>query len=278
MTNVDIQKTFYAFNTMQKLMPIGQFLAGKLTSQLSMTGKLGENMMPDLNSLTGNGNFLMLEGILSKFTPVEKVAQTLNIAQLQQISLKDIKSFFEFTNGKVFIKPLNVKAKDIDMEIGGTHSFDQLLDYTVNMKIPRAIMGVAGNNLINNLSAQAAAKGLPVTVSDVVNIQAKIGGSIKAPSIKTDLKQTANSLAQDLKQQFTTIVQNKIDSTKAAVTAAIKDTIKAVKNQVIKDAKNEIIKNVFGNKDSTQQTTDPKKTAEDAGKNLLKNFNPFKKG
>jgi hypothetical protein len=51
--DLDVEKTFYAFNTVQKLMPIGQFVAGKLNSQLTMKGKLGENMMPDLSSLTG---------------------------------------------------------------------------------------------------------------------------------------------------------------------------------------------------------------------------------
>ncbi len=274
-TNVDIQKTFYAFNTIQKLMPVGQFLAGKLTSQLTMTGKLGENMMPDLNSLTGNGNFLMLEGLLSKFTPLDKIAQTLSVQQLQNISLKDVKTFFEFANGKVFIKPFAAKVKDIDMEIGGTHSFTQDMEYTVNMKIPRALMGAAGNNLINNLTTQATAKGLPIKIADIVNVQVKVGGSIKSPTIKTDLKQTANSLAQDLKQQATAFVQNKIDSTKAAVTAAIKDTVNKVKQQVINDIKNEAIKQIFKTGDTTNN--DPKKKAEDAGKNLLKDLNPFKK-
>lgn len=273
--NVDIQKTFYAFNTIQKLMPIGQFIAGKLTSQLTMTGKLGENMMPDLNSLTGNGNFLMLEGLLSKFAPLEKIAQTLSVQQLQSISLKDVKTFFEFTNGKVFVKPFAAKVKDIDMEIGGTHSFTQDMDYTVNMKIPRALIGAAGNNLINNITAQATAKGLPVKVSDIINVQVKVGGSIKNPSIITDLKQSANSLAQDLKQQATAFVQNKIDSTKAAVTSAIKDTVKAVKQQVINDLKNEAIKQIFKTGDTTNN--DPKKKVEEAGKNLLKDLNPFKK-
>jgi hypothetical protein len=159
------------------------------------------------------------------------------------------------------------------MEIGGTHSFTQDMDYTVNMKIPRALIGAAGNNLINNLTSQATAKGLPVKVSDIINVQVKVGGSIKNPSIKTDLKQSANSLAQDLKQQVTEFVQNKIDSTKAAVTSAIKDTIKAVKQQVINDVKNEAIKQIFKTGDTINN--DPKKKVEEAGKNLLKDL--FKK-
>lgn len=276
-SNVDIQKTFYAFNTVQKLMPVGQFLAGKLTSQLKLVGKLGDNMMPDMNTLTGDGNLLLLEGLLSKFAPVEKIAQTLSISQLQQVSLKDIKSYFQFTEGKVFIKPFNVKVKDIDMEIGGTHSFAQLLDYTINMKVPRAAMGANGNTLINNFTASAAAKGLPIKVADVVNVQVKMGGTISNPTVKTDLKQTATSLAQDLKLQAQQMVQNKIDSTKAAVTSAVKDTIKAVKNQVINDVKNQAIKEIFKTGDTTNTHNDPKKRIEDAGKNLLKDLNPFKK-
>ena len=73
--DLDVQKTFYAFNTVQKLMPAGQFIAGKLNSQLTFTGKLDGNMMPDLSSLTGNGNLLLIEGFLSKFKPLEQIAK-----------------------------------------------------------------------------------------------------------------------------------------------------------------------------------------------------------
>lgn len=271
--NLDIQKTFLAFNTVQKLMPIGQFLAGKLSSQLTMNGKLGDNMMPDLSTLTGNGNMLMLEGVLAKFQPMEKIANTLNIAALQNISVKDIKSFFEFANGNVLIKPFTVKVKGIDMEIGGLHGLNQSMDYTINMKVPRAMMGDKANSFVNNLTSQAANKGVPITIGELVPIQVKLGGSIKNPSIKTDLKQSANSLAQDLKQQATSFAQAKADSAKAA----IKDTVAAVKNQLIQNAKDELTKKLLGQKDSTNNTQDTKKSLEEKGKGLLKGLNPFKK-
>src|SRR5690606_16937745 len=76
--NLDIQKTFNTFNTVQKLMPIGKFLAGKLSSKLNLTGNLGANMFPDLTTLTGNGNVLLIEGLLQKFAPLEKLGDKLN--------------------------------------------------------------------------------------------------------------------------------------------------------------------------------------------------------
>ena len=78
-------------------MPIGKFIAGKLTSQMSMKGKLGDNMMPDMSTLTGNGNLLLIQGFLSKFAPLDKIAGTLNVKALEQISVKDIKNYFEFS-------------------------------------------------------------------------------------------------------------------------------------------------------------------------------------
>src|SRR3982751_3920449 len=117
----DVEKTFSAFNTVQKLMPIAKFLSGKLSSQLSFTGKLGDNMMPDLGSLTGNGNLLLIEGFLKKFAPVEKLAGLVNVKELESFSLKDLKTYVEFANGKVMVKPFKVKVSSIEMEIGGMH-------------------------------------------------------------------------------------------------------------------------------------------------------------
>lgn len=276
---LDVQKTFYAFNTVQKLMPAGKFIAGKLTSQLNFTGKLGQDMMPDLNSLTGQGNLLLIEGFLKKFAPLDKLASTLNVKELEAISLKDVKNYIEFTNGKVFIKPFKLKVKDIDMEIGGMHGFDQSIDYLVNLKLPRALMGEKGNQYVNSLITQVNNKGVPVKVSDVVNLNVKMGGTIANPQLQTDLKQTATNLADDLKQQATDFAKQKVDSTKLAVKTAVKDTLASAKKQVTTALKDQVTKQLFAPKDTgaSATTTDPKKKLEETGKGLINNLNPFRK-
>ncbi len=260
---VDVQKTFNAFNTVQALMPIGKYIAGKLTSQLTMNGKLGDNMMPDLTSLNGNGNLLLIEGFLSKFAPLEKIANTLNVRALEQLSLKDVKNYIEFSNGQVLVKPFPLKINNIDMEIGGLQGFDQSIDYVINMKLPRALMGEKGNQLVNNLVSQVNSKGVPLKVSDIINLNIKLGGFITKPTIKTDLKQGAENLAEQLKTQALDFAKAKFDSTKQAVTSAVKDTIAAVKKQAIEAAKDALIKQIAGNKtDSTGNATPVVKPVE----------------
>jgi len=279
--NLDVQQTFTAFNTVQKLMPIGKFIAGKLTSKMTMKGKLGEDMMPDLSSLTGEGNLLLLEGFLSKFQPMEKLASTLNITELQAISIKDIKNYFEFANGKVLVKPFNVKVKDMDMEVGGMHGLDQSLDYVLNLKVPRAKLGEKANQLVNNLAAQATSKGVPVKLSDIINLKVNVGGSITNPTIKTDLKDAGSSLATDLKQQANQFVEAKkaaADSAVAAAKSAAKDTIASVKKQVVAGLKDEALKALSGQKDTTTTgSKDAKEGVKESAKGLLNNLLKKKK-
>jgi hypothetical protein len=271
--NLDAQKTFFAFNTVQKLMPVGKFISGIINSQLSMTGKLGLDMAPDIATLTGKGDVLLLNGFLQKFAPVEKLAQTLNISQLTDFALKDIKTYFDFANGKVLVKPFHVKVKDIDMEIGGVHGIDQSIDYVIGMKFPRSLMGAQGNALINNLAQKASSTGIPVKVSDSVNLTVRMEGSITNPIIKTNLKESAESIATEMKQQATEFVKTQIDSTKNTVL----DSAKAIKNQVVKDLKEDIAKQLIGGKkDSASSEEKPlenaKKNAENTIKNTLNNL------
>jgi len=234
--NVDAQKAFFAFNTVQKLMPIGQFIGGTLSSELAMTGNLDGTMMPLFNTLSGKGNFLLLNGVLSKFKPLEKIASTLNIQELESISVKDIKNYIEFANGKVLVKPFMLKVKDIEMEIGGLHGIDQSIDYLVQMKLPRKYLGTQGNALVNDLVTKAASKGVPVVVGETVNLLLKLGGSLNNPSVKTELKEAAGNAAEELKNQAMEFAKAKADSAKST----IKDSANALKKQVTEDIKNEI--------------------------------------
>ncbi|MBS0027941.1 AsmA-like C-terminal region-containing protein [Chitinophaga sp. 22321] len=254
--NLDVQQTFNTFNTVQKLMPIGKFLSGKITSQLTVHGKLGKDMSPDLSTLTGDGSLLLIQGFLKQFAPVDQLANTLNVAQLKDLSLRDIKNYFSFENGRVKINPFNVTVGGIKMNIGGSHGFDQSLDYTLQLALPRSLMGSAGNTLVNNLASQAQSKGIPVNLGDSVHLQVLMAGNILKPSVKTDLRETANNL----KAQAAELVKNKIDTVKNTV----KDSLNQIKNTAVNSLKNELKNQLSGKKDST--STGAGKPLENVGK------------
>lgn len=258
--NVDVQQAFNAFNTVQALMPVAKFLNGKINSQLALTGKLGQDMMPLLNSLTGDGNLLVLEGALQKFAPVEQLANTLNVTQLKNLSLKDIKTFFAFEDGRVKVNPFKVNFSNISMLVGGSHGFDQSLDYTLQMTLPRSVIGKQGDALITSLASQASGKGIPVNISDSVHLNVLLGGNMMKPTYKTDLQETAAGTLNNLKDQASALVKNRVDTVKSTM----KDTLTSVKNNALTGVKNEITKQLTGGKDTTTDTKSA--PLQDAGK------------
>lgn len=277
--DLDVQKTFTTFNTIQKLMPVGKFLSGKLNSKLDMTGMLGDNMFPDLTTLTGEGNIFLIEGLLQKFKPLEQLAEKLNVNALKNISLREVREQFEFSAGKVFVKPFKVKLSDIEMEIGGTHSLDQSMDYTIHLKIPRSLIGSQGNKIVDDLVSRVAARGVPVKVGETVSLNVKMLGTMTNPDIKFDLKETATNLADDLKTQVKDFAQAKIDSSKKAV----KDTVESLKKEVVKQAGQALRDQLFNRKDTASSDSvktnaiKPEDRLKESGKGLIENINPFKK-
>ncbi|MDB5252345.1 MAG: AsmA family protein [Flaviaesturariibacter sp.] len=246
-TGVDIQKAFFAYNTMQKLMPIGKFLSGKLTSNMNLKGALQADGMPDLSSLTGAGNLLLLEGVLKGFAPLDKMATVLQISELKNIAVKELRSVFEFANGKVLVKPFNLNIKDIQMQIGGLHGFDQGIDYLVQMKVPRHYMGMAGNKLVTGLATTAAVNGIPLALGETINLNVRLGGTITNPTVRTDLTGAAGDAAKDLQAQAVAFAKQKVDSARQT----FRDTVASVRKALTDEIRDGIRKQVLGGKDSS---------------------------
>ncbi len=272
LNGLDVAKTFQSFNTVKYLMPVAAFISGKLNSALTITGQLGNDMMPDLKSLTGNGNILLLDGFLEKFKPLESISSKLGIQGMEKISVKDIKQYFEFVNGKVVVKPFTVKWNDVQMEVGGMHGFDQSLDYLVNMKVPRSRLGNDANQVINNLAANLAKAGIAVNPGETVNLKLNMGGTISQPSLRYDVQQQAGSLAAEVK--------SKADSLVKAAGSEASDTLKSIKNQALKDVDKLLKEQVLNQKDSSSGQSGALSTpqkAEEAAKGLLNNLLKKKK-
>lgn len=211
---LDVQKTFFAFNTLQKIMPVARYMSGKFNSHLTVNGRLDEDMLPNYPTLTGNGNIELTEGFISGFTPLNKLSQTLDIKELKDISLTDVQADFTFEGNKVILNSFPVHAGDIDMEVFGSHGFDQSLEYGIDLKVPRSKLGHKGNAFVKQVVTEAADKGIPVKLDETVNIYVKLGGTINNPDVKTDMTAVVDKASEDLKKEMQDFVNAKLDSAK----------------------------------------------------------------
>ncbi len=230
--NVDIKKLYNSFSTMQEMMPSAKYISGRLSSEFTMNGSLKEDMTPEMNSLSGKGDMMLLNGLISDYPVAVKLADKLKMPKLKTLKIQDMKLFFSFKNGRVVVEPFNVDlGSGIKAEVAGSHGFDQTLDYGANMAVPRALFGGEANGVLNSLVSKAAGNGVNVNLGENINVKVKVTGTSTNPKIETDLKSAAGDAVKEIKDEIKKVVKEKVDSVKHVV----QDTVKAVKQQVVKE-------------------------------------------
>lgn len=207
--SIDVKQSFNTFNTVQSFAPIAQKLNGKLTTNLSFNGKLGSDMMPDLSSISGEG--LILSDLLSidNLNTFNKIADVLKIEKLRKPAIEKVNLSFDLVDGKATVKPMDFKLASYKSNFSGTIGLDQTINFVLNLDIPRSEFGSGANGVLNSLLADAAGKGLKVSLGDVVPVTLLIGGTVTNPKITAGVKQALAGVVDDLKQQAIAQVQQK---------------------------------------------------------------------
>lgn len=257
LNKVDIMQTFTQLDMMKKIAPIAGIINGKLNSTIKLSGNLNETeMTPILSSLTGDllGQLLSTTVNTSNSTLLTALDNNLNFVDLKKLNLNDLKAAITFKDGKVNVKPFDIKYQDIKVNVGGTHGFDQNMNYNLKLDVPAKYLGTEANNLIAKLSPADAQKVQSIPVNAI------IGGNFSSPKITTDVKQATTNLVNNLvKQQKEKVVSSTKNTVNSIISNATKPKNDTTKTDVKKDVKtkaNNLIKDIFGKK----KKEEPKKT------------------
>ena len=205
LNGVDIAQTFTQLEMMKKIAPLAGVINGKLNSKIKLSGNLKDKeMTPELKSITGDllGQLLSTTVNSSNSTLLTALDDKLGFMDLKKLNLNDLKAALTFKDGKVNVKPFDIKYQDIKATIGGSHGFDQLMNYNVKLDVPSKYLGTEINNLIGKLTPSDAKK------FETIPINAILNGNFKNPNITTDVKQATTTLVTNLvKQQKDKLIQ-----------------------------------------------------------------------
>lgn len=224
----DISESFNGLDLLKSISPIAAAMSGKLNSDINLSGNLNNDFTPNLTSLTGKA---LAELLTTKINPkktkaLSLLSEKLSFIDLDKLDLSDIKANLSFDNGQVSVKPFKLKYKDIGINIGGNHSFNQNMNYNLTLDVPAKYLGSKVEELLSKLSEKDQNVTVPIT--------ANITGSMSNPSVKTDLSSSVTKLSQKLiEQQKDKLVKNtlgKLLGDKKKDSTKTEDTKKKVKD------------------------------------------------
>ncbi|TDD96489.1 AsmA-like C-terminal region-containing protein [Flavobacterium cellulosilyticum] len=266
LNQVDIAQSFTQLEMLKKIAPIAGIINGKLNSTIKFNGNLNSTTMsPDLKSLSGDllGQLLSTTINSSNSTLLTALTSNIKFLDLKKINLNDIKAAITFKDGKVNVKPFDIKYQDIKATIGGTHGFDQSMNYSLKFDVPAKYLGSQANAIIAKLTPADAAK------LENIPINALMTGSFSNPKITTDIKSAVTNLTTQLFQQQKTkliekgtssltdlINKNKKpgDTTKTVIPATKEEVKEKAKEEVTKKA-SDLLNGLFNKKKKVEEPT-----------------------
>ncbi len=297
------KQAFEKLNTIRMLAPIAQFIDGNFNTNLKMNGVVGQDMLPDLNTLTADGLFHTLNGVIKSFKPLEKLGNQLNISAFKTLKIKDTKNWFTLKNGAIEVKEFDYKFQDIAMKIGGKHGIDQEMDYMIKAKVPRKsleknVVGSAANKGLDFLSKEAAKYGVNINAGEYINLNINVGGNVKKPTIKIkpvgsegnsptstakdaikdlgkkaadEAKKRAEAEAKKAADKAKTKAKAEADKVAAAAKAKAAKEAKKLKDKLAKEAADKAAKKL------EEAAGEKAKTEIDKIRDKAEKWNPFKK-
>jgi uncharacterized protein involved in outer membrane biogenesis len=183
--NLDIEKlsipeSYKHFMTVRMLAPIAEIMEGSFSSNFKLKGELGNDLSPDLSTLSGGG-ILKIANAAIKGSDSKVISGITNVSKLSNqstdVSLTNVILNSEIENGRVFIQPFNVSFGDNNALIAGSNGLDGSLDYNVKLDVPQEIVNTAGS-LLSSISGQ------DINVnSEDVKLNIKVAGDYNSPKI-----------------------------------------------------------------------------------------------
>jgi hypothetical protein len=254
--NVSMKEASSASSLVSTYAPIAGMVNGNFSTDFKISGELLKDMMPNMATVNGGGLIKIAKAALKDSKLISGITSLTKLSDANEVTMKDVLMSAAIKDGRLSVKPFDVKFGSYKTTIAGSTGMDQSIDYTLKMDVPAGKLGSQFNSLIaSKTGAKADPNGtVPVTIG--------LGGSVTSPSPKL--------IMDEQKQQVK----------EAATTVAKEEGTKAIEKAVKGTEAEKIVGSILGKSDTTKTKTkaDSTKTqqVEDA-KSLIKGLLKKKK-
>jgi hypothetical protein len=224
-SNLRINELFKSFDNFGQTTLVHQHLNGLISSNLQFVAPFDQNFNLVVKDLKTVATVLVKDGKLIDFKPLYALSKFVKLSELQQLSFSELSNTIHITNGNIFIPTMDIKNNAINLQLTGSHSFNNDINYEIKLKL---------NELLKNKRSKADNEfGEEPESGNGLNLFLTMTGKADNPVIKYHTK---------------------------AVKTKIKESAKAEKQNIINIIRQET---GFGKKDSTIKKLEKKNNNEE---------------
>ncbi|MCB9261120.1 MAG: hypothetical protein H6607_01930 [Flavobacteriales bacterium] len=194
-----------------------EIVQGTLTAKVDFYGEFDNYFEALEDKILSRIELLIEDGRLVNYEPMEELSSFVELNDLRDIRFEQLSNVLEIRNRMISIPKMTINNNAMNVEIGGTHNFDNYMDYHLKIKVADLLADKSGwvkkkqekqleSEKNGGLSAYILMTGTP----DDLKIRYDRKAVTKA--IKEEAKNETKTFWQDLKKdvkgQNTPVLQN----------------------------------------------------------------------
>lgn len=248
--NMALAQAASSFSIVKNFAPVAGLMSGNFSTDFKLSGELLQDMMPNLKTVNGEGLVKVAQASLKESKLISGITSLTKLDDSNEVTLKDVLMSASIKDGRLSVKPFNVKFGQYATSVAGSTGIDGSINYNLKMDVPAGKLGTQLNSFVSQYTGGTS------DPNAMVPVNIGLGGTFLDP--KPQLLMT------EQKQQ----VQQAVTS--------------AVKQEAEKKAA-ELVSGLLGSKSDTTKTdstktTDPKQKAVEDGVKTIQNLLKKKKG
>lgn len=235
--NMSIQQAANSFSVVKTFAPIAGLVQGKFSTDFSIDGELLPTMMPNMGTVDGSGLIKIAQATVKDSKLISGITSLTKLEDTDDVTLKDVLMSASINDGKLSVKPFDVKLGDYKTTVAGSTALDGTIDYSLKMDVPAGKLGTQFNSLVSRYSG---AKSNP---DNTIPVTIALGGKYNDPKPTLVMDEQTAEVKEAVKE-----------GAKEEGTKAIEKALKGTEAE-------KIVKDILGtSKKDTTQSADTAKT------------------
>jgi hypothetical protein len=190
LSGIHIDSVFYVFQDFNQSFIRHKHLKGRANAEVSFELTLNERLKLFPATLIADISAEVKNGELNNFEPLQKLNRYLDDEGLSKLRFANLKNDIHIENKTVYIPQMEIRSNVTTLQISGTHTFDQHIDYHV-------VTPLRSKGKISSVEAAEALEDR----GGQLKLFLKITGTTDNYQVKYDTEAVKKKIASDLKKE-----------------------------------------------------------------------------
>ncbi|MCC5916785.1 MAG: hypothetical protein JJU02_05595 [Cryomorphaceae bacterium] len=192
---INMNKMFSTFKNFGQDVITANELHGTLTADIRLESDLTPSLDLPVDRIQADAELTIDRGRLVNFAPMEALSRFAKMDELNDVRFDKLSNTLRIDKGVIYIPAMDIKSNVVDLELEGTHDFENIIDYTIRMDLRELLFTERKRKKsdFDNIMVIKSEGGARLWV--------RMTGPVSDPKVALDNSQIRSTIREQLREQ-----------------------------------------------------------------------------